>query len=143
MKRRKAREYALQFLYRIDFLEEKAREGVMVGGEISAFWTDMGEGNPDVRRFAEDLIRGAFQNIQEIDDTLQVVAEKWSLQRMAHIDRNILRLAAYELLYRKDIPTAVTINEAIEIARKYSTLESAAFINGMLDKIAKTCAKKV
>ncbi|MFA5353510.1 MAG: transcription antitermination factor NusB [Thermodesulfovibrionales bacterium] len=142
MKRRKAREYALQFLYRIDFLTDRERAEVMAGQEINAFWLDMGEKDPDIRAFAEDIIRGAFNNLESIDATLQEVAEKWSLQRMAHIDRNIMRLAVYELVYRKDIPTAVTINEAIEIARKYSALESAAFINGILDKIARAHNKK-
>ncbi len=141
MKRRKAREYALQFLYRVDFLPGRV-EGEE-GAEIRAFWRDVGEEDPDIRAFAEEIIRGALQHLAEIDATLQEVAAKWSLQRMAHIDRNIMRLAVYELLFRKDIPTAVTINEALDIAHKFSTAESAAFINGILDKIAKAYAKKV
>ena len=72
---------------------------------------------------------------------VQEAAEHWDLHRMAAVDRNILRFAVYEILYRPDIPSAVTINEALEIAKKYSSLESVPFINGLLDRIARNCAK--
>lgn len=133
MKRRKAREYALQFLYRIDFINTSEPKSE----DLEAFWKDVGEKDPDSKAFAEDIISGALKNLSEIDSVIQMAAEKWKISRIASIDRNILRLAAYELLFRKDIPQAVTINEAIEIAKKYSTSESASFINGILDKIAK------
>jgi N utilization substance protein B len=143
MKRRKAREHALQFLYRIDFFD--ASEGETgyhtktgeLKGEIESFWKDAGDVEPDVKSFAEDIITGTITHLEEIDSIIQQTAEKWSLARIASIDRNILRFAAYELLFRKDIPGAVTINEAIEIAKKYSTAESASFINGLLDRIAR------
>ncbi len=89
----------------------------------------------------EELVTGTIRNIGEIDKVLQGAAENWDLNRMAAVDRNILRLAIFEILYRKDIPSAVTINEALEIAKKYSSLESVPFINGLLDKVAKDCAK--
>lgn len=133
MKRRKAREYALQFLYRIDFINTSEPKSE----DLEAFWKDVGEKDPDSKAFAEDIIYGALKNLSEIDSVIQMAAEKWKISRIASIDRNILRLATYELLFRKDIPQAVTINEAIEIAKKYSTSESASFINGILDKIAK------
>jgi N utilization substance protein B len=142
-KRRQAREYALQFLYRIDFVD--IAEGgaahpesiANINEEIAAFWKDSGEEDPDVRSFTENIIMGTIRNLGEIDPLLQKVAAKWSLSRMASIDRNILRFATYEILYRHDIPDAVTINESLEIAKKYSTVDSAAFINGILDRIAK------
>lgn len=140
MKRRKAREYALQFLYRIDFQEPfkgTASDRQRLADDLNEFWASAGEGDSEVRAFAEDIISGTLRNIEEIDAGIEKTAEKWKLNRIAAIDRNILRSAVYELLFRKDIPPAVSINEAIEIAKKYSTAEAAAFINGILDRIAK------
>jgi N utilization substance protein B len=148
MKRRDAREYALQFLYRIDFITISAENSNKTKGisnikdSLEVFWSDADEKDPDIKAFAEDIILGTIKNLKEIDPLIQKIAEKWKISRMASIDRNILRFAAYELLFRKDIPVAVTINEAIEIAKKYSTAESAAFINGILDKIANEYCKK-
>lgn len=148
MKRRKAREYALQFLYRIDFIKisagnnNKAKGLSDIKDSLEVFWSDTDEKNPDTKAFAEDIISGTIKNLKEIDPLIQKAAQKWKISRMASIDRNILRFATYELLFRKDIPSAVTINEALEIAKKYSTSESAAFINGILDKIAKEYCRK-
>ncbi len=148
MKRRKAREYALQFLYRIDFVKvspgnnNKAKGLSEIKHNLEIFWADTGEQDSDTKTFAEDIISGTIKNLKEIDPLIQKTAEKWNISRMASIDRNILRFATYELLFRKDIPAAVTINEALEIAKKYSTLESAPFINGILDKIAKEHSQK-
>ncbi len=130
MKRRRAREYALQFLFQFDFT------GKIPGQDnFKQFWADKDE-EPEIKEFAENTIRGTLDNLADIDTAIEKAAEHWVLQRMATVDRNILRFAAYELLYCRDIPSAVTINEAIEIAKKYSTTESASFINGILDKIA-------
>lgn len=143
MKRRDAREYALQFLYRIDFITISAENSSKTKGipnikdSLEFFWSDTDEKDPDIKAFAEDIILGTIKNLKEIDQLIQKTVERWEISRMASIDRNILRFATYELLFRKDIPCAVTINEALEIAKKYSTAESAAFINGILDKIAK------
>jgi N utilization substance protein B len=134
MKRRRSREYALQFLYRTEFV---LRDQLSLGDELKAFWEAAEETDLDIRDFADELVQGALSHRSEIDNLIQTAAEKWALLRMAAVDRNILRLAAYEILYRKDIPPAVTIDEALEIAKKYSTAESAAFINGILDRIAK------
>jgi N utilization substance protein B len=144
MKRRKAREYALQFLYRIDFINNSKKKSNLseYRESLELFWSDTDEKDPDTKAFAEDIISGTIKNLKEIDSLIQEVAQKWKISRMASIDRNILRFATYELLFRKDIPGAVTINEAIEIAKKYSTSESAAFINGILDKIAKEYCQK-
>jgi N utilization substance protein B len=102
---------------------------------IDEFW----EGNEeaaDVKSFTRDIVMKTMSNIGEIDETIKKAAEHWSVNRMAAIDRTLIRAATCELLYRKDIPPSVVINEAIEIAKKYSTEDSAPFINGILDKIA-------
>jgi len=138
-KRRKAREYALQFLYGIDltFLEAEARRERDIFRDLDEFWKGAGEDNPDIRAFAEGLIRGVVEHLGEIDAVIQKAVDKWTLLRIAAIDRNIIRVAACEILYRQDIPDPVSINEAIEIAKRFSTAESAAFINGILDRISK------
>jgi len=108
---------------------------------FEAFWTDRPE-EKDVKDFAESLVNGTITNIEFIDKSIAQAAEHWVLDRMATVDRNILRLAAFEIFYVDTIPPAVTINEAIEIAKKYSTSESASFINGILDRLAKGIRKK-
>jgi N utilization substance protein B len=129
MKRRRAREYALQILYQHDFTVEVP--------DLDAFWQDIQEKDADIVSFAGDLVRGTLGHLEDIDSAITGAAEHWVLNRMAAVDRNILREATYEILFREDIPSAVTINEALEIAKKYASKESAAFINGILDKIAK------
>lgn len=131
MRRRKGREYALQLLFQFDFTGKIPEKG-----GLDVFWAGM-DVDAETREFTEDIVLGTIRNLTEIDSSIQKTAEHWVLERMAAVDRNILRFATYELLYRRDIPSTVTINEAIEIAKKYSTLESASFINGILDNIAK------
>lgn len=145
MKRRKAREYALQFLYRIDFIAQNSKLKTHNAGlknSLKVFWSDTDEKDADTIAFAEDIISGTIKKLDEIDPLIQKAAQKWKISRMASIDRNIMRFAVYELLFRGDIPSAVTINEALDIAKRYSTSESAAFINGILDKIAKEYSNK-
>jgi transcription antitermination protein NusB len=135
MKRRKAREYALQILFQVDFTEKKLdRKG------LDEFWSDKNE-KKEIREFAEELVKGTLEKLGEIDTTIEQLAENWLLRRMAAVDRNILRFAAFEILYRRDIPCAVTINEALEIAKKYSSSEAAPFLNGVLDRLAKGAGK--
>lgn len=128
MKRRKAREYVLQFLYAWEINKNI---------EISEFWERNGEKNSEIKSFANQIIEGTIENIDFIDKIIQKYASKWNIKRMITIDKNILRFGVYEIIFRPDIPYQVTINEAIEIAKKYSTSESAAFINGILDRVAK------
>lgn len=127
MKRRRAREHALQMLYQSEFSAG--------GPDYTGFWADKDE-DADTRKFAEDIVRGTINNLDAIDARLSAAAEHWVLDRMAAVDRNILRAAAYEIMYRDDIPAAVAINEALEIAKRFSSTESASFINGILDRIA-------
>lgn len=130
MKRRLARGYALQMLFQFDFTHSGISE------LIDEFWQDK-KVDKAVIRFANDIFKGTVENLKHIDKEIKDTAEHWVLERMAIVDRNILRLACYELLFREDIPPLVTIDEAIEIAKKYSSSESSAFINGILDKISK------
>lgn len=131
MNRRRAREYALQILFQLELTDSKLSEEM-----LKEFW----EGNVEkkgVRDFTLTIVKETLANLDAIDETIIKAAENWSLERMAVIDRNILRAATYELTCRSDIPASVAINEAIEIAKKYSTIDSASFINGILDRIAK------
>ena len=88
-----------------------------------------------MRLFAEPLIRGTVEHLAEIDGKIKQYARNWDLHRMAAVDRNVLRLAIYEMLYRDDIPPVVSINEAVDIAKRFSTDESGRFVNGILDKV--------
>lgn len=135
MKRRKAREYALQLLFRVDFTDKEIDKN-----DLDEFWADKNE-SEDVRKFTEELVSGTLNKIKEIDSLIEKFAENWALNRMAVVDRNILRFATYEIFYRDDIPSAVTINEALEIAKKYSSSESVPFLNGILDRLAREAGK--
>ena len=142
MNRRRAREYALQMLFQFDFTENKSfAEIPAISLEEDGQGKFSGEAEA-VKTYAEELFRGTVTNREEIDRAIQSAAEHWEMGRMMAVDRNILRLSAYELLYRKDIPPAVAIDEALEIAKKYSSQESASFINGLLDRIAKSVREK-
>lgn len=128
-RRRKAREVALQFLYQLDLHGEDDPEA-----HAADFWSRHPV-DPEIRRFADRLVRGAKQNQTKVDELITQYAEHWELDRMAVVDRNILRLAVYELLGESDVPAKVAINEAIELAKKFGTQESSRFINGVLDRI--------
>jgi N utilization substance protein B len=130
MNRRKAREYALQMLFQHEFAGEQS------GMEFTEAHKAGKKTDADLKKFARELVTGTLGHLEEIDGMVRKAAEHWDMERMAAVDRNILRFAVYEIIYRTDIPAAVTINEALEIAKKYSSLESASFINGLLDKIA-------
>lgn len=128
-KRRQARELALTLLYQLEF-HEKPEEA------MKAFWQEREKKVlPEVKAFADELVRGTLAHRAEIDQVLADQAEHWSLSRMALLDRNILRMAVYELLWREDIPEKVTINEAIELAKTYGGQDSGKFVNGILDKV--------
>jgi N utilization substance protein B len=128
-KRRKAREVALQFLYQLD--QHGAEDPAPHGDE---FWARHPV-DADTQSFADALVRGSKQQQGKIDQLLAQYTEHWDLDRMAVVDRNILRMAVYELLWAPDVPPKAVINEAIEIAKKFGTTESSRFINGVLDRI--------
>jgi len=135
-KRTKARENALKILYAVDITGEEP------GKCIDAYWKDNEEKDQEVKAFANSLVLGTSNKKREIDKVISECATNWQLKRMAVIDRNILRFATYELLFADDIPPKVTINEAIDIAKRYGDSESGKFVNGVLDKINKDIAKK-
>jgi len=128
--RRKARESALQMLFAADVA--KTRDSVLT----SNFWNELGEQSldEDTRAFANNLAVGALREIETIDSRIRTRAEHWRIERMAIVDRNVLRLAVYEFLF-EPTPHTVVINEALEIARRFSTFEATQFINGILDAI--------
>jgi len=130
--RRKARECALQMLFQWDL----GRDSPDTVEEL--FWSNTRPLKDDpLHAAANDLFRGTVGAVEEIDRRLRSSAEHWRVERMAAVDRNILRLGTYELLYRRETPPPVVINEALEIARKFSGEDSVLFINGLLDRIRK------
>jgi N utilization substance protein B len=102
---------------------------------IETYWGEMAEAAEDVRVFANELVTGAISHLDEIDELIRMRTEHWRITRMAIVDRNLLRLAIFEFLYQPTTPMTVAINEALEIARRFSTHEATQFINGILDAI--------
>ena len=128
--RRKARECALQMLFAADVAEMPADD------VVRSYWAELGESDLDdtAREFATRLASRTLSNLELLDERIRSRAEHWRISRMAVVDRNILRLAVYEFLY-EPTPRTVAINEALEIARRFSTYEATQFINGILDAI--------
>ena len=129
--RREARELVLRILFQIDVGKQPVEQVVEGALEQSIL-----EGG--YRVFAEEVARGAWEHRLEIDARLKDLTPDWSPERQPAVDRNILRMTTYEILYRKDTPVAAVINEAIELAKKYSTAESGRFVNGVLGALART-----
>jgi len=133
--RRRGRELALQILYAMDMNPSDPRPSASQLMEETKIDFDAAD-------FAEDIVRGVAENRDLIDRKIGEKSKNWALSRMARVDLNILRIATYELLIREDIPKNVTINEAIEVAKKFGTEDSPAFINGILDEIAAGAPEK-
>jgi N utilization substance protein B len=133
--RRKGREFALQILYACDSSKLEMDE------VLKSFWLTNNEYSEDIKTFTEEIVRGTCSKMEEIDTIIGAHSTNWKVSRMGIVDRNVLRFAVYELLWRPDIPVRVTLNEAIEVAKQYGTEESGSFINGVLDKVAKTVSK--
>ena len=131
--RRKARESALQMLYQFEMSGHDPE--VLMGSEV------MEDLVPEVAEFATGLVNGVKENLGEIDELISLHSTNWKLTRMAAVDKNILRVAVFELMNCEDIPTKVTINEAVEIAKKFGSTDSGAFVNGILDNIAQEIRK--
>ena len=128
--RRAAREYALQMLYQWDLRRDN------LDTSIATFW-EVNKAEDDVRTFADRLVYGTVEHLEALDPLIERHAKNWRLERMETLDRNLLRMATQELLHEPDTPATVVIDEAIEIARRFSTLGSPQFINGLLDSIYK------
>jgi len=152
-KRREARERAVQFLFQhemnppedleaaLEQFWQTQRAAAIAEEKGGATWGQQVELPPPtadeaaIRLFAEPLIRGTLEHRAEADELIQKYTRNWELHRIAAVDRNILRLAIYEMLHREDIPPVVSINEAVDIAKKFSTQDSGKFVNGILDKV--------
>lgn len=134
--RRKSRELALQMLFQADLGQQPSDE------VRKTFWSGRGEVADEVQGFSNDIFRVAQDRAEEINQLIQSHAENWRVDRMAAVDRNLLRAAVAEMLGFPGTPRAVVINEAIEIARKFSSPESVQFINGVLDSIGKEIEEK-
>ena len=129
--RRKSRELVLQMLFQSDMGKQTADQ------VRKTFWAEHHAASGEVRGFADDLFRVATERVAEIDGLIERHAEHWRMERMAAVDRNLLRAAVAEFLAYPDTPRAVVINEALEIARKFSSPESVQFVNGVLDSVGK------
>ena len=152
-KRREARERAVQFLFQHDLnpredldaalneFWESQRAAAIAEDKGRANWNEPPvlppptAGEAEMRLFSEPLIRGTMQHRDVIDEHIKKHVKNWDFNRIAPVDRNILRLAIYEMLHRDDIPPVVSINEAVDIAKKFSTEDSGKFVNGILDKV--------
>ncbi|MFN8545887.1 MAG: transcription antitermination factor NusB [Candidatus Binatia bacterium] len=127
--RRAGRELALQALYQLDMTESEDPR------ELGLFWSYF-DRPAEVQAFAQELVDGTLRQRERIDKLIAESAEHWRLPRLSKVDLNLLRLATYELLDRPEIPSSVTLNEAVEIARRFGSDDSASFVNGVLDHIA-------
>lgn len=130
-KRSQSREYAVQLLYQLDITKNSAQDC------ITDFWQEAERLDTElsVREFTEKLVNGTADKIEMIDKKIAHYATNWQIERMAVVDRNVLRMGAYELIFLAEIPPKVSINEAVELAKKYSGQEAGKFINAILDKI--------
>jgi len=128
--RRDAREAAVQYLYQREMQGDQSDQGLEEFYEMRGL-------SPSGRRFCDELLQGWMQHREEIDQVIARNARNFEFHRLSAVDRNVLRIACHEILYRSDIPAPVAINEAIEIAKKYSTEDSGKFVNGVLDNIRK------
>jgi N utilization substance protein B len=149
--RRSGRELGIKIIYSFDGASDVDRA-------VASFWNhfrfrDDALGDPledasepvatSVKEFAEDLARGVGRHLEQIDGLIAEYSTNWSLDRMARVDLAILRMATYELVYHLDVPVSVVINEAVEIGKRYGTKETPAFVNGILDRISRTCRPAV
>ena len=146
-KRTRSRECALQILYQMDASDAELKDA------LEDFWKDKTDlalndpekdviesdkKDPEVHQYAEKVVKGVLDHLENIDPMIERYVENWSMTRMAYVDRNILRLASFEILYCEDIPVKEAIHEAVELAKRYGESDSSKFVNGILDRIAKT-----
>lgn len=141
--RSSGRDAALQMLFALEL------SGEDVNNVITRYWRalpltekdELFELHPDTKAYAEDCVAGVAARLAEIDDKIQGASLHWRLERMTRIDRNVLRLGAFELIARPDVPPAVIMDEAVELAKRYGTEESGAFVNGVLDRVAQVVGR--
>jgi N utilization substance protein B len=127
--RRSGREAALQMLFQLEASSERASR------VIELFWRSF-EADPEGRPYADEIVAGLEGRLDDVDKLITAASNNWRLERMSRVDRNLLRMSTWELLVKKDVPRAVVIDEAVELAKSYGTEDSSAFVNGVLDRIA-------
>lgn len=129
-----AREAALQMLFALD------TTGNEVDQTIFDFWRET-PGDPEGKSYANELVMGVMSTLVELDRRIAEASANWRVDRMTRVDRNVLRLGVYELTHRLDIPRAVALDEAVELAKRYGAEDSGAFVNGVLDQVADDCGR--
>jgi len=129
-----AREAALQMLFALE------ASGAEVDRVIVDYWLET-PGDPEDRLYADELVRGVSRELEQTDARLRAASKNWRIERMTRVDRSVLRLGAFELAHRPEVPRAVILDEAVEIAKRYGTEESGAFVNGVLDRVADDCGR--
>ena len=143
--RSRGREFALQVLYEVDTSGKDADDA------LDAYWVNFEttgrpagspEPDPAIKTFTQHLVKGTVKNLSDIDAMIERCSTNWRLDRMPRVDRNVLRLACYELKWSSDVPTKVVINEAIELGKRFGAEDSGSFINGILDKVASEVRKE-
>ncbi len=133
--RTQAREAALQMLYAVE------AGGTDVERAIADFWAELPAEDAEGRLYADALVRGVVGDLEKTDEEIKKASQNWRLERMTRVDRNVLRMGAWELLVRADVPRAVILDEAVEVAKRFGTEESGAFVNGVLDRIAENLGR--
>jgi N utilization substance protein B len=134
--RRSGREAALQMLFQLE------ASGVTPESAIELFWRTYEDADPEGKGYADTIVRGVSENLAAIDKRVAAASQNWRLERMSRVDRNLLRLGTWELMLRADVPRAVILDEAVELAKSFGTEESSGFVNGVLDRIANDLGRK-
>jgi transcription antitermination protein NusB len=134
--RHSGREAALQMLFQLE------ASGVSADQAIELFWRTYEDADPEGKLYADAIVRGVAGNLEGIDKRVVAASQNWRLERMSRVDRNLLRLGTWELMFRTDVPRAVILDEAVELAKSFGTDESSGFVNGVLDRIASDVGRK-
>ena len=134
--RTQAREAALQMLFAVE------AGGTAVERAIADFWAELPAEDAEGRPYADALVRGVLADLVKTDEQIKKASQNWRLERMTRVDRNVLRMGAWELMARTDVPRAVILDEAVEVAKRFGTEDSGAFVNGVLDRIAENLGRK-
>ena len=116
--------------------------GVSSDQAIELFWRTFEDADPEGKPYADTIVRGVADNLDGIDKKVTAASQNWRLERMSRVDRNLLRLGTWELMFRADVPRAVILDEAVELAKSYGTDESSGFVNGVLDRIAENLGRR-
>jgi N utilization substance protein B len=134
--RRSGREAALQMLFQLE------ASGVSSEQAVALFWRTFEDADPEGKAYADTIVHGVANNLDAIDKKVTAASQNWRLERMSRVDRNLLRLGTWELMFRTDVPRAVILDEAVELAKSFGTDESSGFVNGVLDRIAENLGRR-